>query len=277
MIQPGPPPRLSVPELLLAFASVLSLSCVAGAPARPTTPVQPPPQPVATPDPCEEAKREQQKLEATVASLDSEKRALSDQVDSLKLQVVEKEAQVKHLEGRQAALQTTLNEAIQEVVRTKSKLRSLESRAEAASNIAEAEVALKAAESRVAGGGSDQDLVQARQLLKMSGEEFRKQNYGGALYLAGQAKSHLNVGEARGAGREKLAPVAGESSFAVPLPLQLTETSNVREGPGREFRVIATLPKGTRVLGYSQKDQWVRVKDESGTVGWVFRPLLGAR
>jgi hypothetical protein len=276
MNQAGPPPTLVVPALLLAVTSGLSLACVAAVPAPPTTAVQPSPEPVATPDPCEEIEREQKRLEGAVAALEREKHALSDDVDGLKLQVVEKQAQVKQLEERQATLQTTLDEAIQEVVRTKSKLRSIESRAEAASNIAEAEVALKAAESRATGGANDTDLVKARQLLKMSGEEFKKQNYGGALYLAGQAKSHLNVGEARG-GREKLAPVTGELSFAVPLPLQLTETSNLREGPGREFRVIATLPKGTKVLGYSQKDQWVRVKDESGTVGWVFRPLLGAR
>jgi Skp family chaperone for outer membrane proteins len=276
MNQAGPPPMLFVPAFLLAVTSALSLACATGKPAQPTTAVQPSPEPVATPDPCEEVKREQKRLEGAAAALDREKQTLSDEVDGLKLKMVEKQAQVKQLEERQATLQATLDEAIQEVVRTKSKLRSIESRAEAASNIAEAEVALKAAESRATGGANDADLVKARQLLKMSGEEFKKQNYGGALYLAGQAKSHLNVGEARG-GREKPAPVTGESSFAVPLPLQLTETSNVREGPGREFRVIATLPKGTKVLGYSQKDQWVRVRDESGTVGWVFRPLLGAR
>jgi hypothetical protein len=276
MNQTGPPRTLAVPALLLGLTSALSLACATGEPARPTTVIPPTPAPVATPDPCEEVKREQERLEGAVAALDRGKHALSDEVDGLKLQVVEKQAQVKQLEERQATLQATLDEAIQEVVRTKSKLRSIESRAEAASNIAEAEVALKAAESRATGGMNETDLVKARQLLKMSGEEFKKQNYGGALYLAGQAKSHLNVGEARG-GRDKLAPVTGESSFAVPLPLQLTETSNVREGPGREFRVVATLPKGTKLLGYSQKDQWVRVEDERGTVGWIFRPLLGAR
>ena len=262
-----------IPGLVLALAAGLSLSCLARAPEKP--PPTPAPQDVTPkPDPCEDLANERKKLEEALASRETEKRGLEDQVASLRLQVLEKETELKEINGHQVTLQAKLDEAINEVVRAKSKLRSLESRAEAASNMAEAEIALKATEAEAAGGGSDRELAQARQLLKMSAEEFGKENYGGALYLANQAKSHLRTGQVPPAFHEKLTPLQGESLFAVPLPLQLTKAGNLREGPGVEFRVVATLPKGTNVLGYSQKAQWVRVRDEDGTTGWVFQALL---
>ena len=81
----------------------------------------------------------------------------------------------------------------------------------------------------------------------------------------------------RPATREKLTAVPGESPFEAPLPLQLTRDSNLREGPGLEFRVVATLPAGTKLVGLSRKDQWVRVREEKGVAGWVFKALVSAR
>jgi hypothetical protein len=220
---------------------------------------------------------EQTKLEDRLASLNAEKRTLEDQVTSLKLEMLEKESRAKELGERESALEAKLDEAIQEVVRAKSKLRSLETRAEAASNLAEAEIALKAMEAQVKGGGADRDLSQAKQLLKRSAEEFKDENYGGALYLANQAKSHLRTGEVRPTSRDKLTPVPGESPFEAPMPLELTRDGNLREGPGLEFKVLATLPKGSKIVGYSRKDRWLRVRDEKGVTGWVSQSLVSDR
>jgi SH3-like domain-containing protein len=114
-------------------------------------------------------------------------------------------------------------------------------------------------------------------LLDMSAQEFEKENYGGALYLASQAKSLLTMNQGRPVSREQLTPVAGEVPFATPLLLQIAKTSNVREGPGLEFRVVTTLEKGTRVTGYSYKGQWVRVQGDHGLSGWVFQTLVSGQ
>jgi hypothetical protein len=220
---------------------------------------------------------EQRRIEESLVGLNAEKRALEDQVTSLKLQMLEKETMVKEIGERESAMEAKLDEAIQEVVRTKSKLRSLESRAEAASNLAEAEIALKTMEAQAKGGGGDRDLSQAKQLLKRSAEEFKNENYGGALYLANQAKGHLRTGEVRPTTRDKFSPVVGEAPFEAPQPLELTRDGNLREGPGLEFKVIATLPKGSKIVGYSRKDRWLRVRNEKGVTGWVFESLLSDR
>lgn len=191
-------------------------------------------------------------------------------IAKLRLDFLEKETQIKELQKK-------YDEAVQEVVRTKAKLHSLESKAEAASTMAEAEIALKALRARVAGQKEGPQVIQAKHLLDMSAREFKKHNYGGALYLASQAKGLVHMGQGRLVNREKIPMVSGEVLFALPVPLELLAKSNVREGPGLDFEVLFTLKKGTPLLGHSYKDEWVRVKDEDGRGGWIYQTLLGGR
>jgi hypothetical protein len=201
----------------------------------------------------------------------------------LQLRLLERDAQVKQLEERLNSQQEMLDEAIQEVVRAKAKLRSLESKAEAASEMAEAEIAVKALKAQLAGETRNPELIKAQELLKMSAKEFKRENYGGVVYLTSQAKGHIRAGQIRLGGREKvtpikrLPPVKGEVFFALPLPLQVLKTSNLRKNPDLESKVITTLEKGTPLIGYSYKGQWVRVTSEDGNNGWVFQTLVGGR
>ena len=70
--------------------------------------------------------------------------------------------------------------------------------------------------------------------------------------------------------------VGGETLFAPPLAFTVRTTSNLREGPGREFDVIDTLNTGTTVTGYGSKGKWVRIKRKDGTEGWIHQGLLDA-
>jgi SH3-like domain-containing protein len=54
-------------------------------------------------------------------------------------------------------------------------------------------------------------------------------------------------------------------------------TSNLRDQPDLESKVITTLEKGTPLIGYSYKDKWLRVMSEDGSYGWVFQTLVGGR
>lgn len=192
------------------------------------------------------------------------------EIAKLRLAVLEKETQIAELERK-------YNQAVQEVVRAKAKLRSLESKAEAASTMAEAEIALKILTARAAGQKESPEIIQATHLLEMNSQEFTKENYGGALYLASEAKGLVQVGQGRLMGPEKIPVVSGEVLFAAPLPLQATARSNVRQGPGADFEVLFTLEKGILLIGHSYKDDWVRVKDEDGRSGWIYQTLVGRR
>ena len=224
-----------------------------------------------------------EKLRQNLAKREASLKALEDEMARLKLRLLERDAQIRQLEERVSSQQVMLDDAIQEVVRAKAKFRSLESKAEAASEMAEAEIALKALKAKLKGQAPDPELIKAQELLKMSAGEFKKENYGGALYLTSQAKGHIRTSQIRLGGREKVArikhlpPIEGEVLFALPLPLQVVTTSNLRKGPDLESEVLTTMEKGTPLIGYSYKGPWVRVTGEDGTSGWVFQTLVGER
>jgi uncharacterized coiled-coil protein SlyX len=195
--------------------------------------------------------------------------ARDQRIARLELRLLEEEAQLGDLQAR-------LDDARQEVVRAMAKLQTLASKAEAASGMAEAEIALQALKTAF-GQASGPEVAQTEQLLRMSAAEFDRQNYGGALYLANQAKSVAGAGQARltSGGRGSLR--AGEVVFALPLRLQTLGRGNVREGPGTGFKVLFTLDGGAALTAYSYADVWVRISDESGRSGWIFSTLVGRR
>jgi hypothetical protein len=212
-----------------------------------------------------------------LAKSEAERKALKDKMAKIQLRLLEKDAQIKGLEERLTAQQKMLDEAVQEVVRAKAKLRSMESRAEAASNIAEAEIAVKALKIQLGGGEQDPDVIKAEQLLNMSALEFKKKNYGGALYLTSQAKSHIKARQMRLGGGQEMDYFRGEVLFAQPLPLQILKTDHLRERPDAKGKIVTKLQRGAWVVAYSYKGEWVRVRSEDGSSGWIFQSLVGGR
>ncbi len=205
--------------------------------------------------------------------------ALERELTGLQLMVLEKEALTRILEQRLESQQKRMDDAIIEVVRAKAKLRSIESKAEAASTIAEAEIAVRALKNQVAAAGIEdfQTIVKARQLLEISTKEFQRENFGGALYLAGQAQRQVRTGHMLLGGDRNISPLEGEVAFAQPLPLRVLKNSNFRTGPGLTFKILTELKEGTLIIGYAHKEDWVRVHTESGATGWIFQSLVGIR
>jgi hypothetical protein len=222
--------------------------------------------------------RERQRLEQERRKLDEAARKqaaanqeLEERVARLHIALLEREAQVKLLTQK-------LDTAILEVVRTMAKLRSLESRAEAASNLAETEIALNAVERESSGREKPADSMQAEKLLAVAGQEFQKQNYGGALYLTAQAKSLLKgTAGTRGAGSESLPKVEGEVPFSLPVPLRVLSRGTVREGPGHNFKPSFAVVEGAALVGHSYRGMWVRVRSDDGRPGWILYNQLGQR
>lgn len=195
-------------------------------------------------------------------------RALEETNATLQLKLLERNADLIRMNEER-------NEAVQEVVRTKSKLRGIESPAEAASTMAEVEIAMKQVKSAVA--QTQQDLGpgirEAEQLLATGAKEFEKGNYGGAIYLATQAKSLIGTRrEQIGAHNTALQP--DEEPFAFPIALRTLTKSNVRSGPGLSFSVLRTLPTDTALLGLSYKNEWVRIRLDDDRDGWMHYKLV---
>lgn len=197
--------------------------------------------------------------------------ALEQRAARLELKVLEQEAQV-------AELQSRLDDARREVVRAMAKLQSLATRAEAASGMAEAEIALQAL--RTANGNNSApspEYGQGSALLQLATNEFDQQNYAGALYLATEAKNAAAAGQGRVSGDDRTAMRKGEVPFALPLKLETTGRANVRDGPGANYKILFTLETSVPITAYSYVDQWVRVKDDDNRTGWIHQTLIDRR
>ena len=215
-----------------------------------------------TPAPATASRRTVQVQQAVKAEQD---RRLS----RLELALLEKTAQVEELQAQ-------LDEAREEVVRAMAKLQTLASRAEAASGIAEAEVALQPLKARTAQQAAP-EATQAIRLLREASTEFSQENYGGALYLATQAKALAAAGTGRLSARDRTADRPGEKPFAVPVPLKAIGSGNVREAPGTTAPVAFAVDGGDSLTGYSYLEDWVRISDDMGRGGWIFRKLIVRR
>jgi hypothetical protein len=186
-------------------------------------------------------------------------------VTLLELRLLEKEAQVEDLEVRLVDTRTA-------VVRAMAKAQTATSRAEAASGMAEAEVALQSL--RANSGQNLPETMQVTHLVKQSSLEFDRKNYGGALYLANQAKSMAVSYRARGASGTREEPRAGEKAFALPIRIKVESKGNIREGPGTNFGIAFGVDSGAVLTAFSYTEDWIRINDERGRNGWIFRGLV---
>jgi hypothetical protein len=190
---------------------------------------------------------------------------LEQRIARLELLLLEKQAQVDDLQMR-------LDDARREVVRGMARTQSIATRAEAASGMAEAEIALGSLRASDAA-----EVREVTELMRLSTAEFEKHNYGGALYLANQAKGAAIAARGQLGSVEQNSLRRGEVAFALPLRLQTTARANLRAGPGNSFQVIFTLPVGSELTGHSVADQWVKVTDGTGRRGWIYQSLIGRR
>jgi len=184
----------------------------------------------------------------------------------LELQLMARDAQIEDLQSR-------LEDTRAEVVRAMAKLQSVASRAQAASAMAEAEVILQTLKTSTS-QDPPPEVTQVTRLVRQSSTEFDKQNYGGALYLANQAKTVASSYRGRlGMNNQEARP--GETLFAVPIKLKTTTKGNVREGPGTNFSVSFSADANSSITAYSYADEWIRITDDStGRSGWIHRTLV---
>lgn len=199
-----------------------------------------------------------------IAELEFLNRQLREELGSLELRAIDTNTQLAKLRDRFQRLSRAHEDAVAEVVRSQAKLQGNVSQADAAANIAEAELALSER-------ANSAEVSQARALLASASQQFDEGNYGGALYLSNQSKRVL--ASAKPASMA-LAPIDGESRFSELLTLWVAINSNMRAGPGLNYEVVAILDEGTPVRAYSYSDAWVRVLLEDGSNGWIYQTLI---
>ena len=265
----GPAARLRPMAALLPLTILCFAAC-----SKDPPPQEPEPEP--TPPPTNPAADSLRQVRRQYAELAGRYETLQDSAATAELRLLAKDAQIADLEERLAAQQSMLDRATTEIVSAKAKVVGGETRAEATSELAEAEIALQALAASPAGSRAT-EYGQAASFLEQAAQAFDEENFGGAIFLTNQAKSLIQMAELRLRDRPEIEPSAGEVVFETPLRLQVVRNANVREGPGLEHRVLTTVTQGTLLTGHSYNGQWIRVKLEDGTIGWIFQSLVSGR
>jgi hypothetical protein len=190
--------------------------------------------------------------------------AMERELARIRIDLLERSAQLEDTERR-------LGEATTEVVRAMARLRTLATRAEAASSIAEAEVTVQQLKGR-AGAQAPSEVREAEAALRNASAAFDAENFGGAVYLATQAKRIATAGRGRLA-EAGTATRPGERALAVPVPLTTTARANLRAAPGGTAEVIETVPAGTALTAYAASQEWLRVTMSDGRSAWIHQSL----
>lgn len=228
---------------------------------------------VVTAEPVAKPAAETPVQDTTIADLQAltnaqafEIRQLKEELAATENRLIAASAQVQRLKVSVEESRVSADDAIAEVVRTQARLQGNVSQADAASNIAEAEIIF-------AGFANNPSpmLAKIQDQLEAASVQFDAENYGGAMYLSNQAKRSLSAVKEQTA---TLSPVANEESFGELVEMWLVSDSNLRQGPGLDHSVITVLDEGTKVLAYSFSGAWVRVQVDDIIEGWVFQPLL---
>ena len=259
-------PRSAIAAGRWALAGLLCLAlggCATPPPAEapaPPAPAEPAPAAASSPPPacpsCDEQEREVARLRRELAAREEELRELrTNQREQVKI----------------------IQESTREVTRAKVKLRRLATQAEAASYIAEVEVAL--ASSRAAGGAAATsallDLAQAT--IAATAAPFAQGDYGTAMDRAAQAEQLIAVAaDLQGQARSR-APVSGEMLLQASIPLRASVDGPLRREPRRSAAVAGSVKKGAPVVARAYKGGWLRVDTEGGRSGWIEHSKLGAR
>lgn len=240
------------------LATAATLACIASACASAPDPAPPPSRPMA----MDTIRVVDTVVVRNTAETDA-------QIARLQIQLLEKDQQLRGLGEELAA-------ARQEVVRNLAKLQSQASRAEAASGLAEAEIALNQL-GRIEGGRALPDFAEAQARIAEGSTEFGGENFGGALYLATEARTLASAAQQRlqAVGGRSLG--AGETLFAVPVGLRTARRANVRSGPGLDHEVLFTLDPDAELVGHSYTSQWIRIVDAEGREGWIFNTLVAGQ
>lgn len=202
--------------------------------------------------------------------------AQQTEIDKLQQTVAARDAEIARLQAHQQGQTKILQETTTEAARAKVKLRRLATQADAASAIAEVEVALNTLAAAHPGRNDAASLAQARQILAAASTAFDQGDYAAAVDLAAQSRQIIDMVSAL----RKRIPAArstARAKFQIPIPLRVATPSKRRREPNAHAAVVDYLAIGAPVMATGYQGQWLKVETADDRQGWIFRGLVTTR
>ena len=198
--------------------------------------------------------------------LTSQLKEQKELINQLQITLLEKHTEIDKL--------TKANERlVREFVRRNAHTWNKRDKVETVRLLAEVATIIKTVRENKSAGQSKDLFLRVEEYLAESRIELQKGNFDGAAYLAEQALEQvqaIRLGSST-VGQEKNDSII---NFLVPLPMKITETCNVRNGPSRQAKVAFVLLAGNNVTAIGYKKPWVKVKVNGKKSGWIHQTLL---
>lgn len=191
--------------------------------------------------------------------------------------LADKEAEINSLRAQQQEQGKLLKETTSQAARAEVKLRRFATEADAASLLAQVEVAMAKLRSTP---GAERDAAQqgeAQRILDGASAAFAKGEYDASVDLATQARQFIDMlADIRnGSGADKRA--TSEVPFKAAIALRMKVDGNLRRQPRANAAVLGVLQKAAPVTARAYQGEWLQVQTEDGSLGWVLNSLVEAR
>ncbi len=199
------------------------------------------------------------------------------EIARLRQDIANRETELHDLRSNQRDQVKVLQESTREVTRAKVKLRRLATQADAASYIAEVEVAMESLRSSLGATSTVPLMALAQAILESTAAPFAQGDYGVAMDRAAQAEQLIALVARYQVRPKSRLRAPGEVPLQAPIPLKVTIDSKLHRQPLGKARVVGVLKKGSPLVAQAYKGRWMRVEAEDGRAGWIDQMQLGAQ
>jgi hypothetical protein len=202
-------------------------------------------------------------------------RRYQDEISYLKQLLAEKDELIRSQNVRELDQAQVLQETASEVSRTKSKLHRLATQPEAASKIAEVEVAMDTLKQAMLDESDIPLQSLAQRLLDAATVAYRQKDYSNAMNYAAQSRELIDM--TSNSARKLQESQHTTVIFKTPIALFTTRADNLRAGPSDHAKVRGLLAKGTSLTAIAYHSDWLRVQTEDGRFGWIQNTQVDVR
>jgi predicted GNAT family N-acyltransferase len=201
--------------------------------------------------------------------------AEQSEIDRLRQLLAEKEALIRSQQARQQEQAKELQATTREASRAQVKLSRLATQPDAASTLAEVEVAMETLKSVKTTVPQRAMQAQAQKLLDAANAAYEKGDFATAVDRATQSREILDM--LQGLRAMKTTRNRVTVTFQAPIPLRTRIDSNLRQLPRGNAKILSVLKKDTALMAQAYRGPWLRIQTEDGRTGWVFNRLVEAR
>ena len=215
----------------------------------------PPPVPVAPPESC---------------------LAQQSEIERLQQLLAEKEALIRSQQVHQQDQARELQASTSQAARAQIKLRRMATQPDAASTLAEVEVAMETLKASKTTAPQQAMQSQAQRLLDAAAAAYAKDDFATAVDRATQSRELIDMAKGQPAGK---APSARRVTvtFQAPIPLRTRIDCNLRQLPRGNAVIRKVLKQDSALMALAYRGDWLRIQTEDGDTGWLLNTLVEAR